>query len=460
MTSSSSDSSLVPPSWFRLENDDLDDVGILALLNGMQPYVFSDGGNAIRVSQRRQPGSKRDHQMVRFTVPITIDLIAFVNSLVYITIYPSRQRFEKLKWLGSGASGDVWLVREVFDESSGGGGDGGDGPLYALKEVSNFDFSRDVVHELEALKYIKERYSGCRDTASDSLLSRILICLYASGTGITLNDRGSKITYIVTDYVEGIELFDWVENPAQRPWQWWWQVMLQILVPIQMMHNELKMAHRDIKLENFIVRPNGTVVLVDYGFSCAFEKCGELPFQVGTLLYSSPEIKSRQATRESTADKAAIDVYAAVTCLEFIVDGASKQDRATPEIREIYVKFFNLLGEIKEAPLIQRPNITEMIKLVKSAHLARRSAGETGAGAAVKEPTSSSSSKVAAEEEEGLKTLATAAVAASASASSPSSHGKVRRREESQSQSSQSIRRTGGSGDYDYPLGSQDFQKW
>jgi len=74
----------------------------------------------------------------------------------------------------------------------------------------------------------------------------------------------------------------------------------QLLVAFKYMHT-LGVAHRDFKLENCIMRPDGTVMIIDFGVAHRFglwEKHFWCQDSVGTPLYMSPECRWR-ARRQS-----------------------------------------------------------------------------------------------------------------------------------------------------------------
>ncbi|PRP80694.1 hypothetical protein PROFUN_11653 [Planoprotostelium fungivorum] len=103
-------------------------------------------------------------------------------------------------------------------------------------------------------------------------------------------------TCIVLEYLEGIDLLDFVLsqpesrlNPTTAG-----KIFAQILSAVRYLHNK-GIAHRDLKLENIMVDPNGeNPKLIDFGLANRFEANKLFRTPCGSPFYAAPEILKRQ----------------------------------------------------------------------------------------------------------------------------------------------------------------------
>lgn len=105
--------------------------------------------------------------------------------------------------------------------------------------------------------------------------------------------RDDEYTYIVTELLEGPELFEYVqknrlsENEARKLFE-------EILKAVEFMHKE-QIVHRDLKLENimFAHGTSSTLKLIDFGFATRISnRLMDTPCY--TLEYAAPEILSNK----------------------------------------------------------------------------------------------------------------------------------------------------------------------
>lgn len=110
--------------------------------------------------------------------------------------------------------------------------------------------------------------------------------------------KDDKYTYIVTELLEGPELFAYVQkNPLSETEAR--NLFREILAAVQCMHSK-RIVHRDLKLENilFTHENSSTLKLIDFGFAaCIGNRLMDTPCY--TLEYAAPEILSNKKYSEA-----------------------------------------------------------------------------------------------------------------------------------------------------------------
>ncbi|WP_231933580.1 serine/threonine-protein kinase [Micromonospora coxensis] len=120
----------------------------------------------------------------------------------------------------------------------------------------------------------------------------------------TLAD-GSRVSYLVMEYVDGEPLVTWVRRAGRLDPASTMSVVAQAAAALHAAHTA-GIVHRDVKPGNLLVKRDGTVVLVDFGIarSSTMASLTAAHMVLGTASYMSPE----QATGQPVS--AATDVYA------------------------------------------------------------------------------------------------------------------------------------------------------
>lgn len=132
------------------------------------------------------------------------------------------------------------------------------------------------------------------------------------------------------------------------------QVFAQMVLGVRDLH-ALGMKHADVKLENFVVMPNGTVKLADFGLaepaaSVASDAEGSMHIR-GTRRYMSPESLSGRGGKQA-------DVWALGVCLFVLATGswpfggAKDALRLFREIREMETPLEHVKGDERLKSLI------------------------------------------------------------------------------------------------------------
>lgn len=180
--------------------------------------------------------------------------------------------YETAEHVGSGAYGQVLKVRNRKT-----------GDTAAVKIISKepMDLKSEdrIRREIAILKFVNHK----------NLLHLIDV--------FETNDR----IYLVTELITGGPLFAWLESKNFRISEDVARSFAQDIAHALGYLHSCGIVHRDIKLENVLLRPEGNcyrAVLIDYGLSCFLGPGENTNEPVGTLKYVAPEIILRMQYRE------------------------------------------------------------------------------------------------------------------------------------------------------------------
>lgn len=127
---------------------------------------------------------------------------------------------------------------------------------------------------------------------------------------------GDLIQYIVMEYIEGITLKEFIEKEGSLRWKDAVHFTIQILKGLQHAHDK-GIVHRDVKPQNIMVLPDGTIKVTDFGIA-RFARNDQKTITdraIGSVHYISPE----QARGEKTDEKA--DIYSVGVMLYEMLTG-------------------------------------------------------------------------------------------------------------------------------------------
>ena len=185
------------------------------------------------------------------------------NVLVSETNQQIDDIYERVKKLGEGAFGEVWLVKHKLF-----------GKMFALKIIEKGPYSNDeeIINEIEILKKLDHPF-----------ILKIL----------EFHSTPSRY-YIVTDFCPEGELFDEVAKRDVFTERDAAYVLYQVLSAIRYCH-KMRVFHRDLKPENIMIikrYPEGMldVRIIDFGTAKIFKENAKANKVVGSSYYIAPEV--------------------------------------------------------------------------------------------------------------------------------------------------------------------------
>lgn len=188
------------------------------------------------------------------------------------------------------------------------------------------------------------------------------------------------VHYLALEYVPGVTIRDWVKKHGPMPLGEAACVFADVAAGLAHVHAK-GLVHRDVKLANVIVRPDGTAVLLDLGLAIAPAEprpenpavAGGKGYVVGTMDYLAPE-----QGRDSAAVGPKADVYglgcalfAALTGrLPFPAEDAKAKIRRhrtdpPPPVPNVPSEFEKLIHRFMAKDPDARPSATETEALLR-----------------------------------------------------------------------------------------------
>ncbi|KAH0794765.1 CAMK family protein kinase [Histomonas meleagridis] len=120
--------------------------------------------------------------------------------------------------------------------------------------------------------------------------------------------------YIVMEYVTNGNLLEYVNCVGKLSEEQARKYFTQMIIALEYLHNEQKIAHRDIKCENILLDRNNNIRIIDFGLSNMFsEDNPKLKTACGSPAYVAPEmIEGREYTQTTDIWATGILLYAIV----------------------------------------------------------------------------------------------------------------------------------------------------
>ena len=197
------------------------------------------------------------------------------------------ERYEIIRHIGSGGMANVYLAYDPILERQ-----------VAIKFLSLGNNNQsDAVRRFE------------REALSISELNHPNI--------VAIYDIGEDIEgkFIVMEYVEGIDLKEYIKQNHPIPLHEIQHIMLQIISGMQTAH-EVGIIHRDLKPQNIMVKPDDTVIIMDFGIAVVSTETAitQTNTIIGSVHYLSPEqARGSLATNQSDIYSLGIVLYEMIT---------------------------------------------------------------------------------------------------------------------------------------------------
>ncbi|EDY51774.1 serine/threonine protein kinase [Streptomyces clavuligerus] len=138
---------------------------------------------------------------------------------------------------------------------------------------------------------------------------------------VTVHDAGSDgdDLYLVMQYVEGADLADHLAEHEPYPWPWAVSVAAQLCAVLAAVH-AVPIVHRDLKPRNVMVKPDGTITVLDLGVASVIDRdttrLTHTGSPIGSPAYMAPEQAMGGAVGPYT------DLYALGVLLHELLSGS------------------------------------------------------------------------------------------------------------------------------------------
>lgn len=214
-------------------------------------------------------------------------------------------------------------------------GEGGAGIIYLGYHLR--------LHKQIVIKKIKDDYIGMMQERSEA---DILKQLHHPSLPQVYDfiQRDNEI-FTVMDYIQGKDLGYFIQNkikPEEREIFLWLKQLCEVLVYLH--SRKPVIIHNDIKPQNIILRPDGSVCLVD--FNVSFDKENKIIYGYSKK-YASPELIQSAIACQNGQERDVIqidersDIYSLGATMHYLIDGADCSD----ELLRIISKAMNPVPE-------------------------------------------------------------------------------------------------------------------
>ena len=198
-------------------------------------------------------------------------------------------------------------------------GAGGMADIYKAKDITE--------DRIVAVKILKNEFAGSEDFLRRFRNESKAIALLSHPNIVKIYDVGfnEQIQFIVMEYIDGISLADYIKLQGVLKWKDAVYFTVQILRALQHAHDR-GIVHRDIKSQNVMMLPDGTIKVMDFGIARFNRETDKTLSEkaIGSVHYISPE----QARGEMTDEKS--DIYSVGVMLYEMLTGQKPFDGETP----------------------------------------------------------------------------------------------------------------------------------
>ena len=178
-----------------------------------------------------------------------------------------------------------------------------------------------------AVKILKAEFSENEDFLRRFRNESKAIAVLSHPNIVKIYDVGftDEIQFIVMEYIDGITLKELLEQQGVLRWKDALKFVVQILKALQHAHDK-GIVHRDIKPQNIMLFPDGTIKVMDFGIARFSRIDGKTLSEktFGSVHYISPE----QAKGEMTDERS--DIYSVGVLLYEMLTGRKPFDGDSP----------------------------------------------------------------------------------------------------------------------------------
>lgn len=190
----------------------------------------------------------------------------------------------------------------------------------------------------------------------------------------------NDLHYIVMEYVEGMDLKQYIHEHYPIPYEKTIDIMLQILSAVKVAHQH-QIIHRDLKPQNILIDKQGNVKITDFGIAMALSETSitQTNSLLGSVHYLSPEqARGGMATQKSDIYALGIVLYEmimgkvpfdgesavsiAIKHLQTTVPSVKEQNPAIPQSIDNII-----LRSTAKDPFLRYQSIEEMEKDLRTA---------------------------------------------------------------------------------------------
>ncbi len=206
-------------------------------------------------------------------------------------------RYEITELIGIGGMADVYKATDIIDD------------------------------KIVAVKILKSEFANNEDFVRRFRNESKAIAVLSHPNIVKVFDVGftERIQFIVMEYIDGLTLKEFIEQQGVLKWKDCVHFIIQILRALQHAHDR-GIVHRDIKPQNIMLFPDGTIKVMDFGIARFAREEGKTISDkaIGSVHYISPE----QARGEITDEKS--DIYSVGVMLYEMLTGVKPFDGDNP----------------------------------------------------------------------------------------------------------------------------------
>lgn len=188
--------------------------------------------------------------------------------------------------------------------------------------------ANDILEDkVVAVKILKNEFADNEDFVRRFRNESKAIAVLSHPNIVKIYDVGftDKIQFIVMEYIDGITLKEFMEQQGVIKWKDCIHFITQILRALQHAHDR-GIVHRDIKPQNIMLFPDGTIKVMDFGIARFAREEGKTLSDkaIGSVHYISPE----QARGDVTDEKS--DIYSVGVMMYEMLTGVKPFDGDNP----------------------------------------------------------------------------------------------------------------------------------